>query len=115
MMPVVKFAATSLTSIIVLFLLLGVAFDGAAEREALQVAGVVAFVVQMAAFVVVRRMARRNVIAGWGVGVAIRFVAFALWGLVGVARLALPQSAALLAMATYLFVTTLFEPLFLKT
>ncbi len=115
MKPVLTFAAVSLTVIVVLAWLLGFGLNGPADGRALQVAAGAAFVVQLVAFLVVRRMARQNVIAGWGVGVLIRFVAFAGWGFVVVGRLALPQSAALLAMATFLFVTTLIEPLFLKT
>ncbi len=115
MKAVGMFAVVSLTVIGVLAWLLGLGLNGPTDRRALQVAAGAAFVVQLVAFFVVRRVARENVVAGWGVGTLIRFGAFALWGLWVVGRLALPQSAALLAMATFLFVTTLIEPLFLKT
>ncbi|MFN8583512.1 MAG: hypothetical protein U0163_21360 [Gemmatimonadaceae bacterium] len=115
MKRVLGFAAVSLTVVVGAMWLLGLAFRGPADERALQVAAGAALVVQIVAFLVARRMARQNVIAGWGAGVGIRFAAFVFWGLVVVSRLALPQSAALLAMATYLFLTTLIEPLFLKT
>jgi hypothetical protein len=58
-------------------------------------------------------MARRNVMAGWGIGVALRFVALAIFALAVVPRLGLPV-VILLGLATFLFVSTLIEPLFLK-
>jgi hypothetical protein len=77
---------------------------------------VVAFVVQVAAFLVVREMGRRkNVMAGWGIGIALRFGALVIFALVAVPRLGLPLSASLLGLATFLFVSTLIEPLFLRT
>jgi hypothetical protein len=85
-------------------------------RRALGISAAVAFVVQMAAFLVVREMARRkNVMAGWGIGIALRFGALVIFALVAVPRLELPLSASLLGLATFLFVSTLIEPLFLKT
>ena len=90
-------------------------FTGEGERRAVAIGAAVAVVVQLAAFAVARGFASRNVMAGWGLGVAVRFVAFALWALVLVRWLGLPGSAALLSMACYLFVTTLIEPFFLKT
>ena len=52
--------------------------------------------------------------AGWGIGIALRFAALMLFGLVAVPWLGLPLSASLLALATFLFITTLIEPLFLR-
>lgn len=115
MKRVLGFAATSLIAISVLVMLLEVGFRQADDRRAVMLSAVAAFVVQLSGFLAVRRVARKNVMAGWGTGIAIRFVAFLLWAVVGVAQFQLPLSAALLAMATFLFVTTLFEPLFLKS
>jgi hypothetical protein len=91
-------------------------FSDAAVRRGLAIAAVVAFVVQVIAFVVVRTMARRkNVMAGWGIGVAMRFVALFIFALVAVPRLALPLAPSLMGLAIFLFVSTLAEPLFLKS
>ena len=84
-------------------------------RHALSISAVTAFFVQVAAFFVVREMARRkNVVAGWGIGIALRFGALLIFALIVVPRFGLPLSASLLGLATFLFVTTLIEPLFLK-
>ena len=89
-------------------------FSDAAVRHALGITAVLAFLVQLTAFAVARAFARKqNVMAGWGIGIALRFVALLLFGLIGVPRLGLPVGASLLALAMFLFVTTLIEPLFL--
>ena len=91
-------------------------FAGAVSRRGLLIAAAVAFVVQMIAFVIAREFARRqNVMAGWGIGVALRFVALLLFGVVAVPSLGLPMGSTLLGLAMFLFVTTLIEPLFLKS
>lgn len=90
-------------------------FDAPAVRRALTVAAGTALGVQVVAFLIVRGMATRNVMAGWGLGVLVRFLALAIFALLVVPGLGLPLGAALLGLATFLFVTTLIEPLFLKT
>ncbi len=110
------FAAACLTVIALLAALLGLLFRSPAERRALWITAGVALVVQLAAFAAVRAGSKKkNVMVGWGAGIGIRFAALIVWGLAGVSQLGLPQAAALLSMASFLFVTTLIEPLFLKT
>ena len=90
-------------------------FPDAAVRRALGITAGLAFLVQLVAFAIARSWVRKqNVMAGWGIGIALRFVALLLFGLIGVPRLGLPVGASLLALAVFLFVTTLIEPLFLK-
>ena len=99
-----------------LWAILVLLFTEDAVRRALGISAGIAFLVQMVAFFIARAFARRkNVIAGWGIGVALRFVALAIFALVAVPRLGLPLAASLLGLATFLFVSTLIEPLFLKT
>jgi hypothetical protein len=88
-------------------------FRNPAEHRALWLGAGAAVAVQLAAFGVARAMRHRNVIAGWGLGVALRFVALGVFALVVAPRLDLPLAAALLGMAVYLFLSTLVEPLFL--
>jgi hypothetical protein len=110
------FAAACLGIIGALWVILVLVFTESTVRRALAISGAVAFIVQVAAFLVVREMARRkNVMAGWGIGIALRFSALVIFALVAVPRLELPLSASLLGLATFLFVSTLIEPLFLKT
>ena len=86
------------------------------SRQALGIAAGIAFAVQMVAFVIARAFARRkNVMAGWGIGIALRFAVLLAFGLFAVPKLGLPMSSSLLGLAMFLFVSTLIEPLFLKT
>lgn len=110
-----SFGAVCLTVIAALAAILGVVYRSPVERRAVWVAAGVALAIQLAAFAAVRAGARKNVMVGWGAGIGIRFAAFLVWGLAGVSQLGLPQGAALLSMASFLFVTTVIEPLFLKT
>jgi hypothetical protein len=110
------FAVTCVAVIAVVWWLAEVLFPNDAGRQALGTAAAVAFVAQMVAFLVARGFARRkNVMAGWGIGIALRFVVLLLFGLVAVPKLGLPLGTSLLALATFLFVSTLIEPLFLKS
>lgn len=112
----VLFAAACAGAIGVLLLVMVFVVQDATVRRALAVSAAVAFVVQCLAFLAARGMAqRKNVMAGWGIGIALRFGALVLFALVVVPTLGLPLSASLLGLATFLFVSTLIEPLFLKT
>jgi hypothetical protein len=88
-------------------------FDGPANHRAILVSGIVGFVVQVAAFVLARALAERgNGIAGWGLGAAICFVVLIVFGFASKA-LGLPQSAALVSLATYFTLSELIEGPFL--
>lgn len=90
-------------------------YGAAAERRAIGTSALVAFVVQLIAFAIMRLSAKENVVAGWGVGALLRFLVFAVYALVIVKALALPAGAAMISMAVFLFVSTLLEPLFLNS
>ena len=110
------FTAVCAALIAAMWALMVVFFTDTEVRRALAITAVVAFTVQLVAFLIAREMARRkNVIAGWGIGIALRFTALVILALVAVPKLNLPLSASLLSLATFLFVSTLIEPLFLKT
>lgn len=110
------FATACAATIGAVWVIAALMFRDALSRQALAIAATVAFVVQMIAFFIVRLFARRqNVMAGWGIGIALRFVALLVFGFVAVPSLGLPLSSSLLGLAMFLFVSTLIEPLFLKT
>ena len=111
----VIFAAACTALIGALLALLVLVFPGDEVRRALITSAAVALVVQLVAFAVARAMAQRNVIAGWGIGVALRFGALGVLALVAAPGLGLPLTASLLGLAVFLFVSTLIEPLFLKS
>ncbi|MES2177867.1 MAG: hypothetical protein V4550_08355 [Gemmatimonadota bacterium] len=87
-------------------------FD-AAGRPAVWVSAAVAIVVQLVAFAIARMMADKgNGIAGWGVGALICLAALIVYGFASRA-LGLPQTAALVSLATYFSLTELIEAPFL--
>ncbi|GAC1652030.1 MAG: hypothetical protein NVS4B3_13660 [Gemmatimonadaceae bacterium] len=85
-----------------------------AERRAIGASAAVALVVQVAAFAGVRGLPREDVLAGWGAGALARFAALALYGGLAVRALGFPSGAALVSLATFLFLSTLVEPLLLN-
>lgn len=90
-------------------------YRAATDRHAILISALVAFVVQLLAFAIVRLSAEKNVIAGWGVGAMLRFLVFGVYVLVIVKAFGLASPAAMVSMAVFLFASTLVEPLFLKT
>jgi hypothetical protein len=108
------FAAACLTVIGATFVLLWFAFRSPNERRAVAVGAGLSFVVQLAAFGAALSLARTNIMAGWGLGVAIRIMALAAYAWIAVPQLGLPMTAALVSVALYLFLSTLVEPFFLK-
>jgi len=94
--------------------ILSVFYTSAADHRAILVSAGLAIVVQLVAFTIVRLVPREHVVAGWGVGVLLRFAVLALYGLVIANAMGLPSAAALVSFASFLFVSTTIEPLLLK-
>jgi hypothetical protein len=94
--------------------LLTLGFSGPQDAAAIRLSAIVAIVVQLAAFAVTKLIARRHLIAGWGAGSLLRFTTLVVYALLAVKVLALPPVAALVSLATFLFLSTLIEPLFLR-
>ena len=115
MRPVALFAAATL----VLIALAGWAFTFVYESpdaaRAVWTSAGVAFVVQVLSFAVLKLSAKTNVMAGWGVGAILRFVVLGVYALVIVKALGLPSGAALLSLVAFFFLSTLLEPLLLKS
>ena len=89
-------------------------FTDAAASSAVTASAWLAFGVQTVTFAIARLVARENVIAGWGLGVVLRFATVAFWAFLGIKALGIPSSPALLSLVTFYFVSTLVEPLFLN-
>ena len=85
-----------------------------ASRRAIGISATIAFVVQAIAFGIIRLSVGRNVMAGWGLGAILRFLVFGVYALVLVNALDLPSGAAMISLASFLFLSTLVEPLLLK-
>ena len=75
----------------------------------------IAWVVQLVSFAIARNWAESNMVAGWGLGMLIRFFVLAMYALVGVKVLGLATTSALVSLAAFFFVSTLAEPVLLKS
>jgi hypothetical protein len=107
------FAAASVALIGAVLLVLYLVFPEEESRRAFRMAAAIAVVVQLLGFAVARAVAKENVMAGWGLGVLVRFAAVFIVALAA-PGLGLPLGPGLLSLVGFLFVTTLIEPLFLK-
>jgi hypothetical protein len=54
-------------------------------------------------------------VAGWGMGMLIRFIVLAIYAFLSSRVLGLPVAAALVSLAAFFFVSTLLEPVLLKS
>ena len=66
-------------------------------------------------FAIARAWSATNVMAGWGMGMLIRFIVLAIYALLSARVLGLPVAAALVSLAAFFFVSTLLEPVLLKS
>jgi hypothetical protein len=113
MKAVALYALATVAVVALIGWLFGLHYASPEERRAIRVAAAIAVVLQVGAFAIARRMGRRNVIAGWGIGAGLCLAALILFGFAA-RGLGLPQEAALLSLATFLFVTELIEPPLLR-
>lgn len=103
-------AALSLAIVAIGTWVFALLFPAPDERRAVLISAALAFVVQLVAFALARRMAGTNAFAGYGLGMLLRFATLFVYAFVAVGSLGLPSSAALLSLATFFFVSTLVEP-----
>lgn len=89
-------------------------WTGADAAKAIQASAWLAVVVQLFTFAIARLVARQQVMAGWGLGVLLRFASVAFWAFLGIKALGLVAGPALLSLVVFFFVSTLVEPLFLN-
>ena len=113
--PIGLFAVASLALIAVAGWVMTLAFASPSASRAIWTSAAVAFSVQVIAFAIVKLSARTNVMAGWGVGAILRFLVLGVYALVFVEALGLPSAAALVSLAAFFFLSTLIEPLLLKS
>ena len=89
--------------------LLSLGLRSPAEKHALLVSAALAAIVQIGAFGLVHTAGRTNALAAWGLGTIFRGTVLALYGFFIVKMLHLPQTAALVSFAVFLFVSMLLE------
>jgi hypothetical protein len=115
MKPIAAFAGLSLAVIALTGWLISLAYGSPDASRAIWTSAAVAFSVQVLAFTIAKLSAKTNVMAGWGVGAILRFVVLGVYALVVVKAIGLPSGAALLSLVAFFFLSTLLEPLLLKS
>lgn len=95
--------------------ILGLMFASPAEHRAIWTSAAVAVAVQLVAFVALRLASRDQLFVAWGLGAVVRLLVLAAYGLVVARALGLPPGAALISLAAFFFVSTVVEPLLLKS
>ena len=113
--PIGLFAGLSLAIIAVAGWVMTLVWSGPLETRAIWTSAAVAFAVQVIAFAIVKLSAKTNVMAGWGIGAILRFLVLGVYALVFVESLGLPSAVALVSLAAFFFLSTLLEPLLLKS
>jgi len=115
MRKIAIFAVVALLAIVFFGWMLMLAFPTPADSHAIVVSAVIAYAVQLVSFAVARSWAATNVIAGWGLGMLLRFFVLAMYALIGVKVLGVQLTPALVSLAVFFFVSTLAEPVLLKS
>lgn len=109
-------AALTVGVVIVAGVLLSLAFRGPGDASAVWLSGVVAIAVQLAAFSLSRVVGvGNNITARMGAGALLRLLALVAYALLVVLVLKLPAVAALVSLATFFFLSTVIEPLLIKS
>ncbi|AHG91485.1 hypothetical protein J421_3948 [Gemmatirosa kalamazoonensis] len=108
------FAGAALAIVAVAGLVLTLVWPSPEAARAIRVSAIVAFVVQLFAFGIMRVARRSNPVAAWGLGMLLRFAVFVLYAFVFVKSLALVGGPALASLALFFFLSTLVEPLLLN-
>lgn len=94
---------------------LALVFRGPGDLAAIGVSGVVAVVVQLAAFSLSRVAGAGNIMARMGTGAILRLFSLVAYALIVVFVLKLPTAPALVSLAAFFFLSTLIEPLLIKS
>jgi hypothetical protein len=92
---------------------LSLAYRTEADRQALVTSAILAAVVQVMTFGLIKLLGRQNMLIGWVLGAILRGTMLALYGIVLVKLLGLPPTAALVSFAVFLFTSMLLESLLL--
>ena len=108
------FAVATLALTVIAAWLLNVGFRGPGDRSAIAIAAAVAIVVQLGAFPIVRALAARNLMLGWGAGAFVRVASLVAYTIAADKVLLLPLPAALISLFVFYFLSMVIEPLFFR-
>jgi hypothetical protein len=110
-----RYAAVVVGVVAVGGLLMSLIFHGPGDSTAIWTSGAVAVVLQLAAFAVGRLAGQAGLMARMGAGALVRFFGLVAYALVATLALKLPAVAALISLTTFLFLSTLLDPLLIKS
>lgn len=113
--PLLGFTAAQGTIVVIAaFVMQRFVWPDPASVDAVRASAWLAIVVQTFTFAIARLVARTQVMAGWGLGVLLRFATVAFWAMLGAKALGLPSTPALMSLVVFYFVSTVIEPIFLN-
>jgi len=110
-----RYAAVVVGVVVVGGLLLSLIFHGPGDSTAIWTSGAVAVVLQLVAFAVGRLAGQAGLMARMVAGALVRFFGLVAYALVALLAFKLPAVAALISLATFLFLSTLLDPLLIKS
>lgn len=109
------FTAAQVTLVLVAaFIMQRFVWTDPASAGAVRASAWLAVIVQTFTFAIAMLVARTQVMAGWGLGVMLRFATVAFWAFLGAKALGLPSTPALMSLVVFYFVSTVIEPIFLN-
>lgn len=110
-----KYAVATVSMVVVVGALLSLAFRGPGDFGAIWLSGAIALAVQLAAFPLGRMAGVHNVMARIGTGALLRLFTVVAYAFLAATVLGIPLAAALFSLAAFFFLSTLIEPLLIKT
>jgi hypothetical protein len=110
-----RYAAIVLGIVVVVGGLLALIFRGPGDIGAIALSGAIALAVQLAAFALGRLAGPNNVMARMGTGAILRLFTLVVYAILAAKVLMLPLVAALVSLAAFYFLTTLIEPLLIRS
>jgi hypothetical protein len=111
-----KYALATLGVVLVVGALLSLAFRGPGDAAAIWVSAAIALAVQLAAFSLGRIAGlNNNLMARMGTGAILRLVTVVAYAFIAAKVLTIPLMAALISLAAFFFLSTLIEPLLIKS
>ena len=110
-----RYAAAVVGVLLIGGFLMSLAFRGPGDATAIAVSAAVALVVQLGAAMLGGAIGKANVQARMGAGALIRLFTLIAYALLVAFVIKLPLTAALVSLAVFYFVTTLIEPLLIKS
>ncbi len=86
-------------------------YPGQEGQRAVIASALLAFVIQLVAFILLQLFKGKNIMAGWGLGALLRFGSLGIYAMFATKALGLEMNTALVSLACFLFLSMLVEPL----